>query len=384
MFNLNPLHHLNNLLILLRLRRASIWEPPTILDLLLASPLQYLVTTIYHFILLLRGHPFHPPKNKPSIRMVSLALGGTDEGNGLKIPSSVATGFIPKGDLLIVLLGDSHPSRSPSPNGVISGAISGPRSKAGSSNRSADEKDDRHEEAKRLMDWLESPDLRFRHKVVVDDGRLVTRKTGQSGSSKTEIHHSNGDGNRGPDSGVQVLRDEMVTLEFRGARRLNIYVRGSDSVSSRHDKETDSWKGRIPDETDVLVTHMAPKHHQDIGLGSEGLLEEVWRVKPRLHIFGDHHQTKSGNGGRREAVYFDQLQREYEAFVAKEPKGIFRDLIMTSRWFDALRLMRYGIGCLLWKWVMAGPGSNNGGLVVGVSAYNGKEKTLKKTVVVDL
>ncbi|KAK1719674.1 Metallo-dependent phosphatase-like protein, partial [Colletotrichum lupini] len=73
---------------------------------------------------------------------------------------------------------------------------------------------------------------------------------------------------------------------------------------------SDPWRGTIPPGTDVLVTHAPPKGHMDDPRGHWGcemLLAEVWRARPRLHVFGHVH---CGRG--REAVAFDGLQAAYE------------------------------------------------------------------------
>lgn len=50
----------------------------------------------------------------------------------------------------------------------------------------------------------------------------------------------------------------------------------------------------IPDNTDILVTHMPPlgildgKHNM---YGDRQLLEKVFRIKPKLHLFGHTHET---------------------------------------------------------------------------------------------
>lgn len=78
------------LLTWLGLRRLHVWERPTPLDEILGSPLQSLVARLYRFILFLRGRPFHPPRDRPAIRVVCLS--DTHD----QMPSSV-----PDGDLLI-------------------------------------------------------------------------------------------------------------------------------------------------------------------------------------------------------------------------------------------------------------------------------------------
>jgi hypothetical protein len=71
------------------LRRRNQWEPMTLLDHFLASPLTFLVVKFYYFILFLRGNPFHPPPNKTPIKVVCIS--DTHE----------QTVSVPSGDILI-------------------------------------------------------------------------------------------------------------------------------------------------------------------------------------------------------------------------------------------------------------------------------------------
>lgn len=73
----------------LGLRRSSQWEPPTLIDHLLTSPLNFLTINFYHLVLFLRGKPFHPPRNKPAIRVVCIS-----DTHGQTVS-------IPDGDILI-------------------------------------------------------------------------------------------------------------------------------------------------------------------------------------------------------------------------------------------------------------------------------------------
>ncbi|GKT57510.1 phosphoric ester hydrolase [Colletotrichum tofieldiae] len=80
--------------------------------------------------------------------------------------------------------------------------------------------------------------------------------------------------------------------------------------------QPDPWANTVPLATDILVTHAPPKGHMDDPRGNWGcefLLQEIWRTRPRLHVFGHVH---CGHG--REAVAFDTLQRAYEAVVLRE------------------------------------------------------------------
>lgn len=78
------------------------------------------------------------------------------------------------------------------------------------------------------------------------------------------------------------------------------------------------FSGRIDDEIDILITHMPPLHHLDLnGLGDEFLLQEIWRVRPKLHVFGHAYA-----GYRQQLMRYDRLQRLYEQACAGA--GYFR------------------------------------------------------------
>ena len=55
------------------------------------------------------------------------------------------------------------------------------------------------------------------------------------------------------------------------------------------------WK-KIPDDTDVLITHGPPKGILDLckdgHVGCQDLLERVYEVQPKFHIFGHIHESR--------------------------------------------------------------------------------------------
>ncbi|KAL2127124.1 hypothetical protein VTI74DRAFT_11303 [Chaetomium olivicolor] len=338
------LTQINNALKFLRLRRTNQWQPRTLLDWLLDSPLQYLVSLLYHSLLLpLRGRPFRPPPGRRPIRVVCLS----DTHN--LVPERV-----PQGDLL-VHCGDL--------------TVDGTRA-----------------EIQAQVDWLRG--LPHAWKVVVGgnhDSGLDLRERVRMGE-RWDPGVKNGEREGEVDwSGVMYLCDEVVELEFEGGRRLNVYGYGAvpwcgEGFAYQYPWDKHPWKGRIPDETDVLVTHTPPAHHLDLGNGCAGLLDEIWRVKPKLHVFGHVHYAHG-----KEAVYYDECQQAYESLMSRPGRGPFYDLVPSARWVDAFNVVRYGIGSILWKWIMAGPGSNNGGLMVNAAVMHEDSRDLRNPVtVVDL
>ncbi|MCA9795630.1 MAG: metallophosphoesterase, partial [Candidatus Eremiobacteraeota bacterium] len=49
-----------------------------------------------------------------------------------------------------------------------------------------------------------------------------------------------------------------------------------------------NWR-RIPDDTDILITHTPPVGILDDGRGCQDLAERLERVQPKLHLFGHIH-----------------------------------------------------------------------------------------------
>lgn len=85
------------------------------------------------------------------------------------------------------------------------------------------------------------------------------------------------------------------------------------------------WAGTIPNDTDILITHGPPRAHLDLlNLGCPGLLAEIWRVKPKLHVFGHVHE-----GYGREYLEFSNLQRLFERTVIARG-GIWNLLCMVG------------------------------------------------------
>ncbi|KAF8969250.1 hypothetical protein BDZ97DRAFT_1915593 [Flammula alnicola] len=81
----------------------------------------------------------------------------------------------------------------------------------------------------------------------------------------------------------------------------------------------------IPDNVDVLITHGPPRHHVDLHCNCFGLLVALWRVRPKLHVFGNIHAARG-----TEVVAWTKDQKAYERIVS----GI-------SGWWD-LPLIFYG------------------------------------------
>ena len=154
--------------------------------------------------------------------------------------------------------------------------------------------------------------------------------------------------------GIHYLQHSNVVLEFpeRKGRSLNCYGApqipecGGKEFAFQYRREEDAWSGTIPRDTDVLVTHTPPRWHLDlpIGMGCEYLLKEVWRIRPKLHIFGHVH---AGRG--REDVFWDAEQESYENLceLGQKDSSWWR-LLSPRMWLSIGRMVMFGISGLLW------------------------------------
>ena len=160
---------------------------------------------------------------------------------------------------------------------------------------------------------------------------------------------------------VHYLQHSSVTLNFvkQGNRKVRFYGApqipqcGGEEFAFQYRRSEDAWSGTIPLETDVLITHTPPRHHLDLpaGLGCDFLLREVWRVRPKIHVFGHVH---AGYG--RENVFWDDAQKAYERLCARGENGIIRDMVAVDAWIDVVCLAIYGVLGILWSRVWRGDG----------------------------
>jgi len=104
------------------------------------------------------------------------------------------------------------------------------------------------------------------------------------------------------DKGIIYLQDESTEingLKFWGSPMTPEFG-GWAFMVHRGELMDNHWK-RIPDDTDILITHGPPygildSTNQGESVGCEALREHVRRVKPALHVFGHIHE---GHGKER-------------------------------------------------------------------------------------
>ena len=272
----------------------SPFQPPSAAYRLVHSPVHTILSLVHRALVFLRGpviEPEHPP-----IRVVCISDTHTN------------TPSLPAGDLLIHA-GDL----------TNAGTVS---------------------EIQSQLDWLDAQP--FEHVVAIagnhdsyfDPRSRVPSDRGKALDFKT----------------VKYLQHSRLTLKFpkHDDRKLVLYgapqipACGGDEMAFQYARGDDAWSGTVPDDVDILVTHTPPKWHLDlpVGLGCEFLLGELWRVRPRLHVFGHVH------GGRgRESVQWDRAQKAYERIAGRQR---WLDMLRIGFWLDVARVLVYGAVGIVW------------------------------------
>ncbi|KAI5238318.1 Metallo-dependent phosphatase [Aureobasidium subglaciale] len=279
----------------------SPFEPPSLLYLFLLSPPKFLLRTIHGLISLLRSSPSLQANLLP-IRVICLS----------------DTHF-PDGDLLIHA-GDLTQAGTP-------------------------------KEIQAQLDWLNT--LPHAHKVVIagnHDTYLDPRSRTTLPSSDVEEASLNW-GN------IHYLQHSTTTLTFPTHRNRTLKIHGAPQIPAcggpefafQYPRGQDAWYDTVPSGVDVLVTHTPSKHHLDLyGLGCEHLLRELWRVKPRLHIFGHVH---AGRG--KEVLYWDDAQKAFEDGCSR-PDGLVWSMVDFWLWIDVVKTLWHGVSSVIWDRVWGG------------------------------
>ena len=332
-------------------RPISIFDKPPLLYTLLVHPITALFTFFHFLALYLRGVPYKPPKSVVAIRVVCIS------DTHSKIPQAA----LPHGDLLIHA-GDL----------TNSGSLS---------------------DIQRTIDWLKtllkpwhgSRDG-FQHIVVVC-GNHDSYFDERSRSARDKKYQK-----RKLDWGnIHYLQHSSISLSFPEHRTLKVYGApqipkcGGKDFAFQYDRGQDAWTDTVPDDVDVLVTHNPSKWHLDIpengGLGDEFELQEVWRVRPTLHVCGHVH---SGYG--KEYIWWDDATRSLEALREKgfgTPRtfGFFSELVDVPLWTKGFRLIYEDVRAIIWTRIWGG--TNKGCILVNAAlTYRTTSRLLNKPQVV--
>ena len=172
------------------------------------------------------------------------------------------------------------------------------------------------EETQAALDWLKSQP--HRHKIVIAGNhdllldQSLDNRLRRSNAKDVEAERARLDW-----GDLKYLQDSTAELKCGNGRRLRVYGsprscrHGNWAFQYLRSEGEAQWSNIVPDDIDILVTHGPPRAHLDIlKLGCVGLLKELWRVQPALHVFGHVHE-----GYGKEYVGFDAVQKAYERVV---------------------------------------------------------------------
>jgi hypothetical protein len=297
---------------------SSPFEPPSLLYLFLLSPPKLLLRSIHRLISLLRSSPALPPNIIP-IRTICIS------DTHCQIPPD----SIPNGDLLIHA-GDLTQAGTP-------------------------------DEIQAQIDWLNS--LPHTHKIAIA-GNHDTFLDARSRTTLNPTDSSHGDDDDDETNlnwgNVHYLQHSSITINFASHRNRKLHVYGAPQIPAcggpefafQYPRGQDAWHDSIPPNTDIVITHTPPKNHMDLhGLGCEYLLKEIWRVKPRLHVFGHVH---AGSG--KEILYWDEAQRAFEHGCGRGHDGLIWSMLDLWLWVDVIKVVCYGVSSVVWDRVWGGEG----------------------------
>ena len=119
---------------------------------------------------------------------------------------------------------------------------------------------------------------------------------------------------------------------------------------------------------DIPVTHVPPRFYLDVaGNGDDNLLGELWRTRPRLHVFGHVH---AGYG--RELLVCDRFQMLYER-ICRGSGGLVAGLRAA---FDLMEMFALFIG------FMVRPRAESGTVLVNAAIVGGLKDTERREPIV--
>lgn len=171
------------------------------------------------------------------------------------------------------------------------------------------------EELQAQLHWLQS--LPHPRKIVIAGNHDRLLDPEYVASFPDRIYEGQGTSRGDLDWGELVyLNDNNAKLDLPGGRTLSIYgsplTEQYGTFAFQYPPIREVWHTRIPDDTDVLLVHGPPRGYLDNeGKGCPQLLREIWRVRPRLVVFGHIHVGY----GQRVLRYDDGAEAAYASVL---------------------------------------------------------------------
>lgn len=174
------------------------------------------------------------------------------------------------------------------------------------------------------LDWINS--LPHAHKIVIagnHDLILDAAKTPDDDDLRTSLNWGS----------IHYLQESTITLKLAGGRSLvvhgNPWTRKQGNWAFQYERGHDKFTATVPDDVDILITHSPPRFHLDIdGFGEDYLTAELWRVKPRVHVFGHIHE-----GYGKDFLTYDAFEKMYEEVCGgRKGLGTIVQMMMTLYW----------------------------------------------------
>lgn len=138
-------------------------------------------------------------------------------------------------------------------------------------------------ETARFLFWFESL-KQYKHKILIAGNHDFMFERFPEKAKKMIL-----------DSNIIYLNNESVKIDgvnFYGTPYSQVFRTWAFNLEEDDLKE--NWK-KIPDDTDILITHTPPfgildETMKNEKLGSKSLKKELKRIKPKIHCFGHIHQ----------------------------------------------------------------------------------------------
>lgn len=193
------------------------------------------------------------------------------------------------------------------------------------------------EELQAQLHWLNS--LPHTRKIVIAGNHDRLLDPEYVAHFPDRIHEGQGASRSDLDWGELIyLNDDSVKLDFPGNRTLSIYgsplTEQYGTFAFQYPPIREVWHAKILDDTDVLLVHGPPRGYLDNdGKGCPQLLKEIWRVRPRLVVFGHIHVGY----GQRLLQYDDGAEAAY-ASVLMGSRGLLA--VVSMVWYSVSQKFR--------------------------------------------